>query len=151
MTGDGSLFGKRITFNSLKLEDNPNPLTKREKLLWEKELLGVFVSSHPMDDLQEKIKNTLPISEINSSFTSQKVRIAGTVSKIQKVTTKQGKPMLFLEIEDLTGRIEALIFPDILEENALLFQNNKILEIKGRISDKDGVPKIIAERVREVK
>jgi len=59
--------------------------------------------------------------------------------------------MLFLEIEDLTGRIEALIFPDVLEENALLFQNNKILEIKGRISDKDGVPKIIAERVREVK
>ena len=59
--------------------------------------------------------------------------------------------MLFLEIEDLSAKIEALVFPNVLEQNPFLFQENKILEIKGRVSDKDGTPKIICEKAREIK
>jgi DNA polymerase-3 subunit alpha len=79
------------------------------------------------------------------------IKVAGVVSKIQKITTKAGQPMLFLEIEDLTAKIETLVFPNVLESNPLLFQENKILEIKGRVSDKDGSPKIICEEAREIK
>jgi DNA polymerase-3 subunit alpha len=126
-------------------------MKKNEKIIWEKELLGVFVSSHPLEEVKGKIKNTLTISEINSGSSPRIVKIAGVISKIQKIITKSGKPMLFLEVEDLTDKVEVLVFPDLLEKNPLLFQDNKVLEIKGRISEKDGTPKIICEDAKEIK
>ena len=129
--GDMSLFGKQSSVVKIKLEESPEKVTEDEKMTWEKELLGVFVSSHPMENFKEKIKNHLSINDVNSSFVSQKIKVAGVISKIQKIITKQGEPMLFLEIEDLTGKIEILVFPGMLKENPLLFQENKVIEIKG--------------------
>lgn len=156
--GDGSLFAmfsknpeKTSGFGSLRLNKVESPASKNEKIIWEKELLGMFVSSHPMEDIQKRIKNNLKIEEIQSEMSGRIIKVAGVVSKIQKITTKAGQPMLFLEIEDLTAKIETLVFPNVLESNPLLFQENKILEIKGRVSDKDGSPKIICEEAREIK
>lgn len=148
--GDISLFGKIKTFSSIKLKDNPVSITKNDKIAWEKELLGVFVSSHPIEEIQNKIKNHISIADINFSFIGQRIKIVGTILKIKKITTKQGQPMLFLELEDLTKKIEILVFPDILKENSFLFQENKNLEIKGRVSEKNNELKIIAEEVKEI-
>ena len=142
---------KTSGFGSLRLNKVESPASKNEKIIWEKELLGMFVSSHPMEDIQKRIKNNLKIEEIQSEMSGRIIKVAGVVSKIQKITTKAGQPMLFLEIEDLTAKIETLVFPNVLESNPLLFQENKILEIKGRVSDKDGSPKIICEEAREIK
>jgi len=156
--GDGSLFTmfskdpkKTSDFCSLKLNDPESSASKNEKIIWEKELLGMFVSSHPMDGIQEKIKNSLRIEEIQPEMSGRIIKVVGVISKIRKITTKSGSPMLFLEIEDLTAKIEALVFPNVLEQNSFLFQENKVLEIKGRVSDKDGIPKIICEKAREIK
>ena len=155
--GDGSLFTmfskntKKPGIGSLRLNNPESPASKNEKIIWEKELLGMFVSSHPMEGIQGKIKNILRIEEIQPEMTGRIIKIAGVISKIQKITTKSGNPMLFLEIEDLSAKIEVLIFPNVLEQNPFLFQENKILEIKGRVSDKDGTPKIICEKAREIK
>lgn len=155
--GDGSLFTmfskntKKPGIGSLRLNNPESPASKNEKIIWEKELLGMFVSSHPMEGIQGKIKNILRIEEIQPEMTGRIIKIAGVISKIQKITTKSGNPMLFLEIEDLSAKIEALVFPNVLEQNPFLFQENKILEIKGRVSDKDGTPKIICEKAREIK
>ena len=155
--GDGSLFTmfskntKKPGLASLRLNNPESPASKNEKIIWEKELLGMFVSSHPMEGIQGKIKNILRIEEIQPEMTGRIIKIAGVISKIQKITTKSGNPMLFLEIEDLSAKIEALVFPNVLEQNPFLFQENKILEIKGRVSDKDGTPKIICEKAREIK
>ena len=155
--GDGSLFTmfskntKKPGIGSLRLNNPESPASKNEKIIWEKELLGMFVSSHPMEGIQGKIKNILRIEEIQPEMTGRIIKIAGVISKIQKITTKSGNPMLFLEIEDLSAKIEVLIFPNVLEQNPFLFQENKILEIKGRVSDKDGTSKIICEKAREIK
>jgi len=157
VNGDGSLFTmfskntKKPGLASLRLNNPESPASKNEKIIWEKELLGMFVSSHPMEGIQGKIKNILRIEEIQPEMTGRIIKIAGVISKIQKITTKSGNPMLFLEIEDLSAKIEVLIFPNVLEQNPFLFQENKILEIKGRVSDKDGTPKIICEKAREIK
>jgi len=157
VNGDGSLFTmfskntKKPGLASLRLNNPESPASKNEKIIWEKELLGMFVSSHPMEGIQGKIKNILRIEEIQPEMTGRIIKIAGVISKIQKITTKSGNPMLFLEIEDLSAKIEALVFPNVLEQNPFLFQENKILEIKGRVSDKDGTPKIICEKAREIK
>jgi len=151
MNGDGFLFGKLQTPFRLRLEKAPRPMTQEEKVAFEKELLGVYVSSHPLENYKDKIKNALSIADLSSSFVSQRVKIAGVISEIQKILTRNGKPMLFLSVEDLTGKIEVLVFPDILEKNITLFQENKILEIKGRVTDKDGSLKLICEEVNEIK
>lgn len=149
--GDMSLFGGGSSAVKIKLEENKEKITEDDKITWEKELLGVFVSSHPMDNFKEKVKNHLSINDLNHSFANQRVKVAGVISKIQKIITKQGEPMLFLEIEDLTGKIEILVFPGMLKENPLIFQENKVIEVKGRISDKDGDIKIITESAKEIK
>lgn len=153
INGEASLFSlfKRGNLLSLTLKEPPTPLTKEEKILWEKELLGVFVSAHPLEDLKDKIKNAIPLSNLSFFSTQGEVNIAGIISKIQKIVTRQGQTMLFLKIEDLTGEIEALVFSDIIKRNPLLFQENKILKIKGRLSEKDGVLKIICEDIKEIK
>lgn len=155
---DGSLFSlmsknskNSNLANCLRLDNPEKPMTEEEKIIWEKELLGVFVSSHPLENLKEKIKNAFSINSIDLNSPIGFIKIAGVVSKIKKITTKQERAMLFLEIEDLTGKIEVLIFPDTLEKNSILFQENKVLEIKGRISSRDNIPKIICQRAREIK
>jgi len=148
--GEMSLFGTKQTSVKIKLKENPEKTSQDQKIAWEKELLGVFVSAHPVEKIKDKIKNHLQIKDITSAFVNQKVKIAGVISSIQKIITKQGEPMLFLELEDLTGKIEILVFPGMLKENPLLFQENKIIEAKGRVSDKDGELKIIAEEAREI-
>lgn len=150
INGDGSLFGKKSAFLNLKLQDNPNPISQKEKMIWEKELLGVFVSSHPLEGIEGKIRGALPISDLTPSLNAQYVKVVGIVSKIKKINTRSGKPMLFVEIEDMAGRTEVIIFPGILERNPFLFQENKILVIKGRISNKDRSIKILCEEVKEV-
>ena len=59
--------------------------------------------------------------------------------------------MLFVEIEDLTGKIEALVFPNVLEENPIVWQEGKIIIISGKISDKDDQFKIICDQAQELK
>ncbi|MCZ2845749.1 MAG: DNA polymerase III subunit alpha, partial [Candidatus Bathyarchaeota archaeon] len=161
MNGDGSLFSfynnslpkesNKVITPGLRLKKNTSPLTDEEKIIWEKELLGVFVSAHPLENHKGKIQDVLSISDLSFNLVSSQVKIAGVVLEIQKIVTRQGQTMLFLSIEDLTGRIEALVFPDLLEQNPILFQENKILKIKGRLSDKDGALKVICEQAIEIK
>ena len=161
INGDASLFsfynesltgeGKKAVIPGLTLKDNPSPLTEEEKILWEKELLGVFVSAHPLENYKGKMQDVISISNLSLDLVSHRVKIAGVISGIQKTVTRQGETMLFLSIEDLTGRIETLVFPDTLKQNPLLFQENKVIKIKGRLSDRDGALKIICEQAEGMK
>ena len=81
---------------------------------------------------------------------NQTVSIAGLVSAIQKITTKSGEPMLFVKMEDTTSRTEVLVFPRVLAQNPGLWQNEKILMVRGRVSNKDGITKILCEEAFEI-
>jgi len=161
INGDASLFSfynnslpkenKRVVMTGLTLKDSPYSLTEEEKIIWEKELLGVFVSAHPLENFKEKTKNLFSIADLSSDSISNQVRIAGIISGIQKTVTRQGQTMLFLSVEDLSGKIEVLVFPDMLEKKSLLFRENKILKIEGRVSERDGELKIICEEAEEIK
>lgn len=151
--GQISLFGGgtiKLT-STLTIEGPTFKITKEEKLSWERDLLGLYVSDHPLKDYAKILdKIALKIREIDETLNGKRVRIAGVITKIQKIITKSGKPMLFIELEDMTDRIEMLIFPRTLEENPTLFQTNKIVFCEGTVSDKDGVPKVLCERIEEI-
>jgi len=147
--------GQKGLFDCIKFDNtfhlpDAAPASKTDKLSWEKELLGLFVSSHPLDGFGKIFEKTLAINQIPGLPLKKRVRIGGIISGIKKVITKIGKPMLFVKLEDLTDRIEVIAFPNMLEKNPSAFQENKIVMVCGRIDNRDGIPKIIAEEIEEI-
>lgn len=146
----GGLFDDEPTFkNTLNLND-AMPATKRQALAWEKELLGFYVSSHPMEEFQDKLSGFPKIKSITSRSSGKTVKIAGIISGIKKIITKSGHPMLFVEIEDMSSKIEGLVFPSTLEKHPEIFNEGKALELSGRISTRDGEVKLLCEEVKEL-
>ena len=137
--------------------------TEQEKLTWEREYLGTFVSRHPLKELMPKLSNVVKsISSLNSFDDDQNVKIAGIITRVQKVMTKNGDAMLFVNLEDLGGTIEVIVFPKILEKTAALWERDKIVMVSGRINIKETTettgddivvvaePKILASKAVEV-
>lgn len=144
-----SLFGDNINFSvKLKLR-TVDPASEKDKLNWEKEFLGMYVSAHPLDEVASKLKNIVhPIKELAN--VTNTTTIGGIVTKVQKILTKKGEQMAFIEVEDTTGMVEVLIFPSVLQKHFALIAESRILLITGRVSDKDGVPKFLADDVKEL-
>lgn len=127
------------------------PLSMQQKVLWEKELLGLYVSSHPLQEVKNILRDrTMPLRELKDNVFYNSIRVGGIISSIKKIVTKKGQPMLFLQLEDLTDKAEVVVFPSILEANPAVFQENKIVFITGKKDIRDGEPKIIAQLVEEI-
>ena len=127
------------------------PAKLLEKLTWEKELLGLYVSSHPLNSFKKLFeKKTVAIATIDKAMVNRKIILGGLVSNIKKIITKTGKPMLFIKLEDLSGKAEVVIFPNLLERNPNALQENKIVFVAGRVDDRNGEIKIVADDVQEI-
>ena len=127
------------------------PATKNEKLAWEKELLGLFVSSNPLEDYKEILeKKTTKISKLNPTARNRSVKIGGIISRIKKIITRNGNPMIFMNVEDYSSKIEVVVFPGAIERNPTAFRENKIVFVSGRVDNRDGIPKLICEDIEEI-
>ena len=146
-----SLFGEEI-LSKAKIQLEPAaPAEKKEKLQWEKELLGLYVSGHPVSDYQEYFNQmAIPVNALNQNMVGQMVKVGGVISAVKKIITKRHQEMMFATIEDLKGKIELLIFPKTLERIGSIWQEDRIVLVEGKLSDKDGVFKILAEDAKEI-
>lgn len=151
MQGQIGLFEKLgMKKNEIKLEKT-KPATKKEKLIWEKELLGLYVSAHPADDFKSIFeKRAIPLSKISAEMVGKMIRVGGIISAIKKVITKNGSQMFFTKIEDGKGKIEVVVFPSALMKNSNAIKEHKAVLISGKVDNKDGVPKIICEDIEEI-
>lgn len=123
--------------------------TKQQRLAWERELMGLYISEHPMADYREILAGKiLTMKEISLLTGDADVRICGIITKVQKVWTRQQRAMLFITVEDTTSPMEVLIFPKVLDENPDLWVEGTIVIIEGKRSDKDGMPKVLANTGR---
>ena len=149
--GQKGLFDGYSHNSDFKLKES-QPASKAEKLKWEKELLGLFVTSHPLEDFRRILeKKCLAVKKAKNGFINHgTIKIGGLISSIKKIITKTGRPMLFMNLEDLEDKIEVVVFPGIIERNYEIFQENKIVFVSGRLDNRDGIPKIIAEQVEEI-
>jgi len=135
--------------SSLKLKITQS-ISQNQKLSWERELLGLYISKHPMENFSSQLKEIItPCSEI-SPKNSREIKVAGVITKIQRIITRNNETMLFVKIEDSTGNIETLVFPSLVKVNQQIWQEEKIVIISGRASDKDGTVKLIANNVFEI-
>ena len=148
--GQSSLFGDTDKTELPPLRFTPaEPAKPWEKLIWEKELLGLFVSAHPLSSYQTQLKleNVIPINSISIN-TSGSVKIGGMITKTQKIVTKTGRPMVFSWIEDLTSKIEVVVFPNVLEKNPEAWKENSVVVARGKINDRDGSIKFMCDDVK---
>lgn len=146
-----SLFGLMADTTSLptlKLADVPKALPA-EKLAWEKELLGLYISGHPLDKFREIIdKRDVDIKRAKELKDGTEITIAAIIEEIKPITTKKGDNMAFVRIADFSGTMEAVVFPRTLVEFKSSFVTDKCLAIKGKISERNGEKSMIIERVK---
>ncbi|MDP3779357.1 MAG: DNA polymerase III subunit alpha [bacterium] len=152
--GQVSLFGTALAQSAPSLRLQPkDPAPETEILRWEKDLLGLYVTQHPVNAYAEIFarNNITPIKTITNAMRNNVISIGGVLSSIQKITTKSGSPMLFVKIEDTAAKIEVLVFPKTLAEFPDIWKEENVMFIKGKVSDKDGVPKILCEKAAVLK
>ena len=146
------LFGGVHKFE-IKLKPAEHKAKKTDLLAWEKELLGLYVTEHPLKEILKDI-NPDKVSPIKSAFGENKegkrIMTCGVVTQIKNIVTKNGSVMAFAKIEDLSDTIEVLIFADTLAKTKDLWKENKAIYVNGRVSNRDGEPKIICESAKEI-
>ena len=161
ITGQMSLFDivsdeDKSDFD-IKYPDIPD-YEKEEKLALEKEVLGVYVSGHPLEEYVEKMnknvksysKDFIMDEEGNTGVKdNEKTIIGGMVEGITMKTTRTGKTMAFITIEDLYGVVEVLVFPNVFEKCRYKIKADAKLFIKGRVTADDTQVKLICEDVIE--
>ncbi|MDP3800452.1 MAG: DNA polymerase III subunit alpha [bacterium] len=126
------------------------PATESVKLAWEKELLGLYVSSHPLEQHKAVLeKKTKPIKDLLAS--SRQIVVGGIINKYRKIITKTGKPMAFAQLADFSGEIEIVIFPDTYAKKPEIWEMDKIMLIKGQVQIRDNALKLICKDAVELK
>ena len=122
-----------------------------QKLSWEKHYLGLYISDHPIRAFAPYLNNLgiTTCQELNHHI-DEMVRLAGVVTKIHRIITKKSESMLFVTLEDNTGSVEAIIFPKLLQTTQHIWIEGTIVIIEGRVSDKDGETKILAEKINPI-
>lgn len=146
-----SLFGaSEIALPEITLLDC-EPATKKQRLAWEKELMGLYISDHPAREFKEYFSEMgVPIRDINSSHVGQNISVGGVISKIHKIYLKTQKTMLFVTIEDTDANMEILVFPKILDATGAIWEEDKAILASGKISDKDGNFKLLCDSVKTI-
>ncbi len=155
-----SLFGglgENAHHENFRLEPAPEASAK-EKLEWEKELLGLYISGHPLDKYREKLeKQEVNIKKIREE--TESVRkivdngkpIAGILEDVRIIATKNNEPMAFLKIADFTGSIEAVAFPKTYSAYKNELVPDKCIAMICKVSDRNDEVSLIVERVKELK
>ncbi|MBU1289906.1 hypothetical protein KKG85_01540 [Patescibacteria group bacterium] len=149
--GQISLFSDQpMVAPSFKLPSAP-PAEKKELLGWEKELLGLYISEHPLKAYQKQLAGkTIKCQSISKNHAGTRIKVGGIINRIKRINTRTGQPMLFVEIEDMTGRIEALVFPSVLAKNPDIWQEETIVLLGGRLSDRNDDLKILCDSVKVI-
>jgi len=130
------------------------PWSNIEKLNRERELIGFYLSGHPlnkyMDDIRLFASHSLSEGALTDLTNGSSVTIIGIITNVKNVTDRKGRPFAFLQVEDLAGNIEVIAFSDVYDRNMGLMQTDTIVMIQGEINRRDAQPKIIAKSMERV-
>jgi len=158
--GQMSLFGEAtgVEFGSaesiLKSLTDVKHVDKREMLRWEKELVGLYVTDHPLRALADKfasanVRPTAELIEEGEAANGRQVTIAGLVTEVRNIITKKGDAMAILTIEDITGTISAVMFPRTWDKFREMVKEDSVLVLRGKADTTRGDMQIIVDEVRQ--
>jgi DNA polymerase-3 subunit alpha len=148
-TGLTSLFGASSAPADIKIPAE-KPATMEQKLGWEKELLGFYVSGHPLDRCRDQLaKQKMNLKQMKEEYPrGVETVIGGMLETTQFILTKNGERMMFGKLADYVGNVEIVVFPRVLKENEKIFTAGSCLMLKGKFSERNGEASFVAERVK---
>ncbi len=162
LSGQTDLFGGLsdstvLAQPSVAMIDAPVKHTDKERLTWERELLGLYISAHPLDNYDAYFnEQTVPMSELSTDIDGKALTVGGLISSVRSIVTKSGSKMAFVKIEDKTSEIEIIVFPSIYEVVGGQLLQDSVIRVSGKVNarDRDGNLsadiKIIADDVQIV-
>jgi DNA polymerase-3 subunit alpha len=121
-----------------------------ERLLWEKELLGLYVSGHPLDRFKEKLsRRPMTLTELRAKLTPGMTAVAaGMIEDVRTILTRTGDQMAFVKLTDFDGTIEAAVFPRVYSEYKDIIKRESVIALKGRLSNRNGELSLIADKLK---
>ncbi len=160
-SGQTDLFGggtdSRLIHIPLSLAKAADSYSNREQLLWERELLGLYLSQNPLAEYTVFLsEQTVPIKDLKIEHDGKSVTIGGAITDIRIITTKQNQKMAFVKIEDSSGEIEIVLFPSAYQQTIDLWEKDRVVLVHGKVSAKNrnGVDsdevKILVDDAREI-
>jgi len=128
------------------------PLGMKEYLRWEQELVGLYLSEHPLKRILSNLKEsvTATCDQIDESLAGQVVVIAGMVTNVRTITTKKGEPMAFARLEDLHGSVEVVVFPKVYAKTAALWHMDTTILLRAQVELREGKLQLIAQTVTQM-
>lgn len=123
------------------------PADSRTRLEWEKELLGFYLSAHPLNDVigQRMPQGYAQSIELPERTPGERIRLIGMVVDVRRIITRTNRTMAIVKLEDLTGTVEAVCFPDTFEQVSELLENDAILEATGKVDRRNDETQIIVD------
>lgn len=155
-SGQLTFFGATVGANVDAIENIHLPFTTsmdtREQLEWERELIGLYVSDHPLNPYWNSMRKRLShySNQLADLRNRTPVSVGGMVTRFRQHQTKNGKPMAFVTLEDLRGPIELVIFPSAWEKYHTLVHMDAILIAEGKVDTENGDPKVLVDKLSEV-
>ncbi len=151
-----SLFGEMEEGSSsleFMLNEKAEEISRKQLLEWEKELVGVYITKHPLSYLSELIKDqvTHTTADITNELDHQKVVLGGTIKEARRITTKKGETMCVVQLEDMFGSISVTIFPKAYEETTELWAEDTVVIIRGEVQVRRDEAGIICNSATPVK
>jgi DNA polymerase-3 subunit alpha len=131
------------------------PATKKDKLAWEKELLGLYVSDHPLTVANENgavsaLKPTRIKDMLTEKSAIKSYRICGMVASVKSIITKTGKPMCFAKVEDQSGAVEVVVFSDVFAKNQTCWKDGAVIVCVGKLNFRNGETSLLCDQVKEI-
>ncbi|HSI14649.1 MAG TPA: DNA polymerase III subunit alpha, partial [Chthoniobacter sp.] len=140
-TKAGKSSGPRVT-----------PWSSTEKLGYEKELLGFYVTGHPLDDYRTALEKFVPIAKLGEEEDKSTVTIGGALASVEKkFTKKDNKPFAVVVLEDLTGSLEVMIWNETFNKSQALLVLGSVVSITGRLDLREEAPRLVANELKAVK
>lgn len=144
---DNSIQEEMLNDNLVNIE----PFSAKERLSLEKEMLGFYISGHPLEPYRNILDNMPKITrcvELADAGDNHHVTVAGIIVAVRNFYTKKNKQMAFIKIEDLTGSVELVVFPDLFERQSNLLVEDRLVLVEGRtdLKEEEDV-KIITESI----
>lgn len=153
----GGLGGAVQVQSTVSMHPSPVKHTERERLAWERELMGLYISAHPLDNYDVYFEEqTIPLSQVTPLVDGKKATIGGLITTVRTIVTKTGSKMAFVGLEDKLGEGELIVFPNLFEQVGVKLVQDAVIRASGKISarDRDGnigsEAKMIADEIQFV-
>lgn len=148
--GQMSLFGLHTgVMEEIILPKVSVEISRREILNWERELIGLYVSDHPLSPVIDVLTRAVThfSGQLAEANPNDKVRVAGMITRVRPHQTKTGKVMGFVTLEDIQGNIELVIFPRTWEKVWEIIEPDRIILVDGRLDAQSGEPKVLVDSI----